>query len=780
MKPTVEQSEIVKASIENKMLKVNAASGTGKTSTLVLVATANPAPSLYLAFNKAMATEASGKFPSHVLCKTMHSIAFAGFGRDLMHKLNRPRGKYVNVAGTAMEVARFYNIVEIDDQYGSPAVTKAALGQLVKRTVATFEASSAASLDKKFIPYKAMEEIVEAYPEVSKKDIIDKVLPVAKRLWKDRIDLHSPVLATHDTYLKLYQLSQPKLNYSTIYLDEAQDVSDVMLDIILRQDAKMVLVGDRRQAIYCQPAGTKILTSTKDANRNFVTKSIEDVSVGDSVVSYSLSKAHLHRSGKAVSRVGVREYEGTMIKVGVDGKESHYTKDHKCVARLGEFNEEAHTVYLMRRGNQYRVGCCKYKHKSQGGMFGPPIRAAKEGADGLWLLGIYETYLEARVQEALLGLKYRLPEMCFEEPSGMTHSEVYKTFWEAFGTNEESAYTLASDLGLDLGNPLWKPSDQSMNSLKFRDVFVASAGNLVSGMQMAVFGEIPAKGKIPLECWHSIKVEKYPFTGEVFSLEVEDDHTYFGDGILTHNCWRGAVNAMEKIECPERELTQSFRYGQAVADVGTAIIGGDMLIKGFDKVDSKLDRVDTNKPYTILFRTNAALLQEAVSLLNEGKRVSAEVDSRDFIKLIDSAQALYEDNLKGVKHDSVVPYAAWNDLMDATDDEPELKRVAKIINEGMAAKFVSSLKLLEKKVDNADVILTTAHKSKGREFSQVILFSDFPAPGEKDLSVEEHNLLYVASTRAVNVLQTNEAVDMIIESYEETCRGGGQKPYHTG
>lgn len=53
--PTQEQLDIVKAFGTTRVLKVNAVSGSGKSSTLKLLAEEYKQPSLLLAFNKAIA-----------------------------------------------------------------------------------------------------------------------------------------------------------------------------------------------------------------------------------------------------------------------------------------------------------------------------------------------------------------------------------------------------------------------------------------------------------------------------------------------------------------------------------------------------------------------------------------------------------------------------------------------------------------------------------------------------------------------------------------------------
>jgi hypothetical protein len=72
IKPTVEQLAIIDASRTGDMVAISAGAGTGKTSTLRLIAEANPDKSmLYLAFNKAIQQEADGSFPPNVTAKRL-------------------------------------------------------------------------------------------------------------------------------------------------------------------------------------------------------------------------------------------------------------------------------------------------------------------------------------------------------------------------------------------------------------------------------------------------------------------------------------------------------------------------------------------------------------------------------------------------------------------------------------------------------------------------------------------------------------------------------------
>lgn len=62
---------------KEKLVLVDSVAGSGKTTLLVNITKAiNPKSGLMLAYNKAIATESKGKFPSSVRCSTTHSLAY--------------------------------------------------------------------------------------------------------------------------------------------------------------------------------------------------------------------------------------------------------------------------------------------------------------------------------------------------------------------------------------------------------------------------------------------------------------------------------------------------------------------------------------------------------------------------------------------------------------------------------------------------------------------------------------------------------------------------------
>lgn len=491
MKATKEQLHCVETAKTNKIVVISACAGSGKTSTLVLMSKSMIQSSLYLAFNKISATEAESKFPQHVECRTTHSIAYAKFGVLLRNKLTRPKGTYVNVAGTGSEIARYYKIVPIFAD-GTIKVSQSHIGILVKTTITKFEQSADNEINEKHLPIGELKDIKEKH-KIDVKKLGNELLKIAKKMWADRIDPNSVVAATHDTYLKLYQLSKPKLNVDIIYLDEAQDTTECVLDIVLNQtESKLILVGDKRQNIYG---------------------------------------------------------------------------------------------------------------------------------------------------------------------------------------------------------------------------------------------------------------------------------------------WRGSINAMEMVKNSVHcDLSKSFRYGQKIADVASSVLDNSMKIVGNETIDSIASNriVDRTKPYTMLCRTNAYLMDTAIVDIEARKNVSIEVDVRDFIKVLESTQALFDNDMKNVKHERVVPFNAWAELVEESANGGEFRRISQIVENNKSARMISILSSYVNPT-NPDIIYTTSHKSKGREFSQVILGADYPSNYDQHgdwigLATPEQNLLYVACTRAINVLEYNNTVLEIINKEQADSR----------
>lgn len=217
-KLTPEQESIVGS--EAQTLVVNAFAGTGKTTTLVDYAKARPNRSfVYLAFNRAVKEEAEKRFPRNVQCVTTHGLAYKHFGYIFKDKLGQPK---------PASISKMFKC--------SFAVADAACN-----TLNNYLYSSDINLDIDRHLQRGMLTNHSA----------ENAFVVAQNIWKKMQDVSNVyVRMPHDGYLKLYQLSNPKIITNIIMVDEAQDSNNMVIDIVSRQSARKLFIGDENQSIY--------------------------------------------------------------------------------------------------------------------------------------------------------------------------------------------------------------------------------------------------------------------------------------------------------------------------------------------------------------------------------------------------------------------------------------------------------------------------------------------------------------------------------------------------
>jgi superfamily I DNA/RNA helicase len=272
--PTSEQQAVVDLFRFGDSIAVEAGAGTGKTTTLRLLAEASDGRGQYVAFNRSIVNEASRTMPDNVACDTMHGLAYRALGKQYRSRLNssaRQRGD---------QVARFLGLQSLVISYGSQrkVIQPATLASLVQRTITVFCQTADDFPDaKRHTPYVdgidpprsdggrgwANNDRVRAH-------IADAVLLA----WADLQLLEGRMRFRHEHYLKMWQLGRPRLPVDFLMDDEAQDTSPVMLDVVARQDhAQLVFVGDSQQAIYEFTGAVNALAKVPASQRAFLTQS---------------------------------------------------------------------------------------------------------------------------------------------------------------------------------------------------------------------------------------------------------------------------------------------------------------------------------------------------------------------------------------------------------------------------------------------------------------------------------------------------------------------------
>lgn len=310
--PTEEQAAIATAMKNGDHLVVQAGAGTGKTSTIAMladIAADHNITGLYLAFNKAIARDVQGKLNrGNVIAKTFHSVAYHiarnhPFTAPLMDKLNsdtalRPYElpRHIGFDGT-LEVMTWADANKKDTgrEYTTKLlkphnITGYALASLNKWCQsADDDINETHVVYPKGVVFRAIDHNdndndtddnradTRSDP---KQDYITMVLDVANKLWEDIISPSGRVRFSHDYYLKLVSLMHPNFVEalglppgSIIFFDEAQDARPCMTSIVRDQtkpqgsvlyggqywDPRMqvITVGDSSQAIYGSFTGAR-------------------------------------------------------------------------------------------------------------------------------------------------------------------------------------------------------------------------------------------------------------------------------------------------------------------------------------------------------------------------------------------------------------------------------------------------------------------------------------------------------------------------------------------
>lgn len=250
--------------------------------------------------------------------------------------------------------------------------------------------------------------------------------------------------------------------------------------------------------------------------------------------------------------------------------------------------------------------------------------------------------------------------------------------------------------------------------------------------------------------------------------------------------WRYAVNSLEKANFTTYELSVSFRFPQAIANLANRVLEYKNILKP-QKITpiTGVGKGNTTQSRAVIARSNLGLLLKAISYLSnfnapdkiyfEGNFSSytyAEDGTSlyDILNLRQDKKFLIRDPLIKAMQD----VGELQEYIEKTEDHT-LKMMLEIVQQ-YGEEIPELLKELKaKQVDNtnkasAELVFSTLHKCKGLEYDVVELADDFiteskiedsaevvqESPKLLNSMLEEVNLLYVAITRAKNKLYIPE------------------------
>ena len=402
------QQDIVDYVKYNKSnLLIDAKAGSGKTSTLILIADEllkSGQKCLFLFFFKSIVDELKLKIPAMSSnIKTVHSLGLS-FIRSYLYKKHNTNYEIIDMdigKKKVRELCKSYY-----DKYFMNTITdycKETMSEQEIKEVHTNNVTDFVSIcnfirlycgdysDQKTIEYITnrfcktlpvyIDEVLPNYYELVPA-VINKILNMFEYPEQNTEGKYQYAIDFLDMiFLPVYyNMSVPyslKDSLDTILIDESQDLSQLQQMFVRRLSTgfnRFIFVGDRNQ---CQPAGTKILMA------DLTEKNIEDIKVGDMVVSYDTEAGYFRQQtirckGNKVLETKRLKADGYYNVVLDNGKSSNYTYNHKCYAKIN--TDEGYITYIMGTNDgKYRIGHTKlFNNNSKVNGFGLRIRMRQE------------------------------------------------------------------------------------------------------------------------------------------------------------------------------------------------------------------------------------------------------------------------------------------------------------------------------------------------------------------------------------------------------------------
>ena len=225
--------------------------------------------------------------------------------------------------------------------------------------------------------------------------------------------------------------------------------------------------------------------------------------------------------------------------------------------------------------------------------------------------------------------------------------------------------------------------------------------------------------------------------------------------------WRGADDALQLFHpFKAGTLTTSFRFNDTIAGLANKVLDiadAPIRVKGKSEKTEIVSRA-------VLCRTNSAVISTIFKYAREGLKVYTTADLTDLFSKLYHTQAVYFGTVPKYPNKTLRHIMTKEALEEAMRISPELNllnRLASLISKecGSLSAGINNIKqtLVNDECD-ADVIVSTIHKSKGLEWDEVTIADSLviPQPDEtqeeaaKSWLREKANLciLYVAITRA--------------------------------
>jgi superfamily I DNA/RNA helicase len=263
--------------------------------------------------------------------------------------------------------------------------------------------------------------------------------------------------------------------------------------------------------------------------------------------------------------------------------------------------------------------------------------------------------------------------------------------------------------------------------------------------------------------------------------------------------WRFAINSLEKANFKTYNLSESFRFGENIAQLANQILKWKNHHN--KPIEIEIKGKGQNKPgksKAIIARTNLGLILKAIEFITENTRIKhiyfeGNINSYTYA---DDGTSLYDvlnlyNNKRNMIKDPMIKEMRNMDELEDYIDKTEDKQLGMMVEmvkeyENEIYDIIKTIK--SKHVENAEkhkaeIIFSTVHRCKGMEYDSIELVNDFITEDKleklkdkkqtddgMEINIpklnEEVNLLYVAVTRTKNTLKIHQ--DLLPKAFEKT------------
>lgn len=283
-------------------------------------------------------------------------------------------------------------------------------------------------------------------------------------------------------------------------------------------------------------------------------------------------------------------------------------------------------------------------------------------------------------------------------------------------------------------------------------------------------------GSPGLNEYHTVLVDEAQDSSAVMlgSLERANNLIAVGDSAQQIYGFRGAVDALKMMDGTRCYLSQSFRFGPEVALLANTLlqkkkVKPNLVLKGMASKGTTFSPAPKGEAVTKIYRTNVELVKDALMLFDHqrGPFVFVIGDLEDLTAKVRTAFELKTGTGNRARHPAFYQFKSFVDAEIWAEQyaDAEIAQIIAMTKEfatrsgdviAMLECLVARSKSNKQPPLDARFILTTAHRSKGLEFQNTIIASDFDklfSPfNQKRLGQkidDEINLLYVALTRGI-------------------------------